>query len=68
LSSLSVPEFAYNNNVHSSIGHSHVVANYDFEPRTPYNRIEPLIELLPQQNNYGVLQRLVTGHNFIVDQ
>ena len=43
LSSLSLAEFAYNNNVHSSIGHSPFVANYGFDPRTPYNLIDPPI-------------------------
>jgi hypothetical protein len=51
LSSLSLAEFAYNNNVHSSIGHSPFVANYGFDPRTPYNLIDPPIELILQPNN-----------------
>ncbi len=45
LSSLSLAEFAYNNNVHSSIGHSPFVANYGFDPRTPLNLIDPPIDL-----------------------
>jgi hypothetical protein len=53
---------------HSSIGHSPFVANYGFDPRAPYNLIDPPIDLIPQQNNEGVLQRLFTIHNFIVDQ
>ena len=68
MSSLSLAEFAYNNNVHSSIGHSPFVANYGFDPRTPYNLIDPPIDLIPQQNNDGVLQRLLTIHNLNVDQ
>ena len=36
-------------------------------PRTPYNLIDPPIDLMPQQNNEGVLQRFVTIHNLIVD-
>ncbi len=68
LSSLSLAEFAYNNNVHSSIGHSPFVANYGFDPHTPYNLIDPPIDLIPQQNNEGVLQRLLNIHNLIVDQ
>ena len=61
-------EFAYNNNVHSSIGHSPFVANYGFDPRTPYNLIDPPIELIPQQNNDAILERLFTTHKLIVDQ
>jgi hypothetical protein len=68
LFSLSLAEFAYNNNVPSGIGHSPFKANYGFNPRTPYNFIDPLIDLIPQQNNEGVLQRLLTIHNLIVDQ
>ena len=41
LSSLSFVEFAYSNNVHSSIDHLPFVANYRFDPRTPYNLIDP---------------------------
>ena len=36
LSSLSHAEFVYNNNLHNNIGHSTFVANYGFDPRTPY--------------------------------
>ena len=43
-------------------------ANYGFDPRTPYNLIDPPIDLIPQQDNEGVLQRLFTIHNRIVDQ
>ena len=68
LSSLSLAEFAYNNNVHSSIGHSPFVANYGFDPRTPFNLIDPPIDLLPQQTNDSVLERLFTVHKLIVDQ
>jgi hypothetical protein len=68
LSSLSLVEFAYNNNVHNSIGHSPFIANYGLDPRTPYNLIDPPIELNPQQNNDAVLERLFTVHKLIVDQ
>ena len=68
MSSLSLAEFAYNNNGHSSIGHLPFVANYGFDPRTPHNLIDPPIDFTPQQNNVGVLQRLLTVHNLIVDQ
>jgi len=68
LSSLSLAEFAYNNNVHIGIGHSPFVANYRFDPRTPYNLIDPPIELIPQQNNDAILERLFTVHKLIVDQ
>jgi hypothetical protein len=69
LSSLSLAEFAYNNNVHSNIGHSPFVANYGFDPRTSCNLIDPPIELIPQQNNHAVLERLFfTVHKLIVDQ
>ena len=68
LSNFSLAEFTYNNNVHNNIGHSPFVANNGFYPRTPYNLIDPPIDLIPQQNNEGVLQRLLTVHNFIVDQ
>jgi hypothetical protein len=68
LSSLSLAEFAYNNNVHNNIGHSPSVANYGFDPRTPYNLIDQPIELIPQQNNDAVLERLFTVHKLIVDQ
>ncbi len=68
LSSLSLAEFAYNNNVHSSIGHSPFVANYGFDPRTPLNLIDPPIDLIPQQDNESTLQRLFTVHNLIVEQ
>ena len=44
------------------------MANYGFDPRTPYNLIDPPIDLIQQQNYEGVLQRLVTVHNLIVDQ
>jgi hypothetical protein len=68
LPSLSLAEFAYSNNVHSSICHSPFVANYGFDPRTPYNLIDPPIELIPQQNNDAVLQRLFTVHKLIAGQ
>jgi hypothetical protein len=68
LSSLSFAEFANNNNVHNSICHSPLFANYGFDPRTPFNLIDPPIDLIPQQNHEGVLQRLLTVHNLIVDQ
>jgi hypothetical protein len=68
LSSLSLAEFAYNNNVHINIGHSPFATNYGIDPRIPYNVIDPPIDLIPQQNNEGVLQRLLTVHNLIVDQ
>ena len=68
MSSLSHAEFAYNNNVHNIIGHSPFVANYGFDPRTPYNIIDSPIFLIPQQNYEGVLQILLTVHNLIVDQ
>jgi len=68
LSSLSLAEFAYKNNVHNNIGHSPFVANYGFDPRTPYNLIDPSIELIPQQNNDAVLERLFTVHKLIDDQ
>jgi hypothetical protein len=68
LSSQSLAEFAYNNNIHNNIGHSPFVANYGFEPRTPYNLIDPSIELIPQHNNDAVLERRFTVHKLIVDQ
>ena len=68
LSSLSLVEFAYNNNVHNNIGHSPFVVSYGFDPSTPYNLIDPPIDLVPQGNNEGVLQRLLTVHNLIIDQ
>jgi hypothetical protein len=68
LSSLSLAEFAYNNNVHNNIGHSPFVANYGFDPRTLYNLIDPQIKLIPQQNNDAVLARLFTVHKLIVNQ
>jgi len=68
LSSLSLAEFTCNNNVHSRIDHSPFNANYDFDPRTPYNLIDPPIDLTSQHNNEGVLQILFTIHKLIVDQ
>ena len=69
LSSLSLSEFAYiNNNGHNSICHSPFVANYGFDPCTPYNLIDPHIDLIPQHNNEGVLQRLFIIYNLSVDQ
>jgi hypothetical protein len=68
LSSLTLAEFAYNNNVQSNISHLPFVANYKFDTRTPFNLIDPPIDFIPQQNNEGVLQRLPTVHNLIVDQ
>jgi hypothetical protein len=53
LSSLSLAEFAYNNNVNNIIGHSPFVANYGFDPRTPYNLIDPPIDLIPQKQRRG---------------
>ena len=44
------------------------MANYSFDPRTPYNLIDPPIDLITHQNNEGVLQRLLTVHNLIIDQ
>ena len=45
------------------------VANYyGFDPRTPYNLIDPPIDLIPQQNNEGVWQRPLTFHNLIANQ
>jgi hypothetical protein len=67
-SSLSLAEFAYNNNVHSSIGHSPFVANYGFDPRTPWNLIDPPIDLDSNKNDDSILYRLMTIHNLIVDQ
>jgi hypothetical protein len=49
LFSLLLAEFAYNNNVHSNIGHSPFDANYGFDPRTPYNLIDPPIDINPQK-------------------
>ncbi len=66
LSSLSLVECAYKNNVHSSIGHTPFVANYGFDPRTPYNLIDPPIDLIPQKYNEDVLPRLLTVHNLII--
>jgi len=51
-----------------SIVHHFVFANYGFDPRTPYNLIDPPIDLIQQQNNEGVLQRLLTVHTLVVDQ
>ena len=61
LSSLSIAEFSYNNNVHNSIGRSTFVANYGFDPRTPYyNPIDPPIidRSYTTTKNKGVLQGL----------
>ena len=44
-----------------------LLLNYGFDPRTPYNLINPPIDMI-QQQNYNVLQRLMTVHNLIVDQ
>jgi hypothetical protein len=68
LSSLSLAEFAYNNNVHNNIGHSPFVANCGFDSHTPYNRIDPKNELFSQQNKDAVLERLFTVHKLIVDK
>ena len=68
LSSLPLAKFAYNNNVHSNIGHSPFVANYGFDQRTPYNLIDPPIDLIPQQNNDAGLKGFFTVHKHIVDQ
>ena len=68
LSILSLAEFAYKNNVHKSLSHSPFVVNNVFDPRTPYNLIDSSIDLIPQPNNEGVLHRLLTVHNLIVDQ
>ena len=54
--------------MHSSIGHSPFVANYGFDPRTPYNLIDPPIDIIPQQKDDSVLERLLTVHKLIVDQ
>ena len=51
LPSLSLAEFAYNNNVHNSVGHSPFVSNYEFDSRTPFNLIDPPTDLIPQPNN-----------------
>jgi hypothetical protein len=68
LFSLSLAEFAYNNNIYSSIGYSPFAAKYGFHPRAPYNLIDHPIDLIPQQENDGILQRLLTVHILIVDQ
>ena len=68
MSSLSLAGFAYNNNVHNIIGRSPFVANYGFDPCTPYNLIDSPIKLIPQQNNDAVLEGLFTVHKLIVDQ
>jgi hypothetical protein len=47
--------------------HGTIMACYHY-PRTPNNRIDPPIDLIPQQNNEGVLQRLSTIHSLVVDQ
>ena len=47
--------------------HGTIMSCYHY-PRTPYNLIDPPIDLIPQQNNKEVLQRLLTIHNHIVDQ
>ncbi len=54
--------------MHSSIGHSPFVANYELDPRKPLNLIDPPIDLIPQQDNESTLQRLFTVLNPIVDQ
>jgi hypothetical protein len=43
-------------------------AKYGFDPRTPYNLIDPPINMIPQQNNDNILQRFMTAYNLIVDQ
>ena len=63
LPSLSLAEFAYNKHVHSNTCHSPFLANYGFDPRTPYNLIDPPIKLIPQQNNDAVLERLLRFTN-----
>ena len=68
MSSLSLAEFAYNKNFHIIIGQSPFVANYGFNLGTSYDLIDPPIDLIPQQYNEGVLQRLLTAHNLIVNQ
>jgi hypothetical protein len=45
-----------------------VILPYGFNPRTPYNLIDLLIDTIPQQNNENVLRQLMTVHNLIVDQ
>ena len=67
MSSLSLVEFAYNNNVHSNIGHPPFVANCGFDPRTPFNLIDPPIELIPQQKKCN-LGKAFYGYKLIVDQ
>ena len=51
LSKLSLAEFAYNNNVHSRTMYSPFVSNYGFDPRTPYNLIEPQLETNKKSND-----------------
>ena len=66
LSNLSLAEFAYNNNVHSSTMYSPFVSNYGFDPRTPYNLIEPPLET--NKDSEDVLDRIMTVHSIIIDQ
>jgi hypothetical protein len=68
LPSLSLAEFASNNYVHKCIGRSPFLSNYGFDPRTPFNLINYPIDLIPQQNNGGVLQILLAVHNLVFDQ
>ena len=66
LEHLSLAEFSYNNNVHSSTEYSPFMANCGFHPRTPINMIDPPFE--SKQRAGDILDKLYTIHRLIADQ
>ena len=66
LEHLSLAEFSYNNNVHSSTEYSPFMANCGFDPRTPMDLITPPFE--SSQGTDHLLDKLFAIHRLIADQ
>ena len=62
---LSLAEFSYNNNIHSSTGHTPFTANYGYDPHTPMNLVEPPTNAT---ENPEILDKLLSIHDLIQEE